>query len=322
MPKDTTDNHLHQEGHNHTHDHSDHHHHHHGPHHHHHDEKNIKVAFFLNLTFTIIEIFGGLFTNSIAILSDAIHDLGDTIAIGTSFFLEKKSYKRRDKFYSYGYRRLSPFAAFLNLIILFSGSIIIIIEAVPRIMNPEEINSSGMIWFAILGIIFNGFAVLKLLSSSKSSTNSRAIFLHLIEDVLGWVAVLIGSIVIEFTGLVIIDPILSIVIAIYILFNAVRNLRFLIPIFLQGVPRNIDQNKIVSELQKIENVNEVHDLHVWTLDGEYNIASVHIVINDETKSETIINLKDKVGTVLTKNKLQHYTIEFEFESENCKYGDC
>jgi cobalt-zinc-cadmium efflux system protein len=296
-------------------------------HHHHHDhsykdsEGSIKIAFFLNLSFTIIEIIGGLYTNSIAILSDAIHDLGDTVAIGSAWIFEKISYKERDRKFSYGYRRFSPFAALINLVILFAGSIFIISEAIPRLLNPENIDSSGMIIFAILGVVFNGIAVLKLMGN-KNSANMRTVMLHLMEDVLGWIAVLIGAIVIHFSGWLILDPILSLGIAAYILINAIKNFKNILPIFLQAVPKDTDQNEIELELKNIEGVKEIHDLHSWSLDGEYNIVTVHLVIPDNISIDEIIRIKDDARKILTKEGQEHYTIEIEFESEICKFIDC
>lgn len=296
-------------------------------HHHHHDhsykdsEGSIKIAFFLNLSFTIIEIIGGLYTNSIAILSDAIHDLGDTVAIGSAWYFEKISYKERDRKFSYGYRRFSPFAALINLVILFAGSIFIISEAIPRLISPQEVDSSGMIIFAILGVIFNGLAVFKLMGN-KNSANMRTVMLHLMEDVLGWLAVLIGAFVIHYTGWLILDPILSLGIAAYIMINAIRNFKHILPIFLQAVPSGTNQNEIENELRSIKGVKEIHDLHSWSLDGEYNIVTVHLVIADDTEINEIIRIKDEARKILTHEGQEHYTIEIEFESEICKFVDC
>ncbi len=298
-----------------------HHHHHHHDHSYHETEGSIKSAFFLNLTFTIIEIIGGIFTNSIAILSDAIHDLGDTIAIGSAWIFEKVSYKERDRKFSYGYRRFSPFAALINLIILLSGSLYIISQSIPRLLNPETVDSQGMIIFAILGVIFNGLAVLKLVGN-KNSANMQTVMLHLMEDVLGWIAVLVGAILIHYTGYLILDPILSLGIAFYILFNAIKNFKNILPIFLQAVPKNINQQEIEKELKEINGVTEIHDLHSWSLDGEYNIVTVHLVISDDTKVDEIIRIKDEAREILTHEGQEHYTIEIEFESEICKFTDC
>ncbi len=314
-------NHYHDHDHDKDHDHSHNHSHSHGHSHIHEAEGNIKVAFFLNLTFTIIEIIGGLLTNSIAILSDAIHDLGDTIAIGSAWAFEKISYKERDRKFSYGYRRFSPFAGLVNLIILLTGSIFIISETIPRLLHPEKVDSSGMLILAILGVGFNGLALFRL-KGNKESANIRTVFLHLVEDVLGWIAVLVGAIIIYFTGWTIIDPILSLGIAAYILYNAVMNFKNILPIFLQAVPKNTNQTEIEKELKNIKNVKEVHDLHTWSLDGEYNIVTVHLVVADDTSVDDIIKIKDEARHILTEEKQEHYTIEIEFESEMCKFVDC
>lgn len=310
-------NHNHKEDQNHhSHDHK----HYHGHHHHHHDG-NLKTAFFLNLFFTIIELIGGFFTNSVAILSDAIHDLGDTIAIGSSLVLEKYSYKGRDSKYSYGYRRFSPLAGLINTVILISGSIIMISESFPRLLNPEEVKSNEMIIFAILGVVFNGLAVLKL-KGEKNKANQRVILLHLMEDVLGWAAVLVGAIIIKFTGILILDPILSLSIALYILYNAFKNMFSISKIFLQATPNDVSIDDMTNRLKKVKNVNSVHDLHLWTLDGEYNIITVHLVIPDETTNEQILEIKENSRNIFKEFNQEHYTIEIEFESEKCAFQDC
>lgn len=198
------------------------HHHHHGHHHHHHHSTgNIKVAFFLNLGFAIIEIIGGLFTNSLAILSDALHDLGDSLSLGLAWYFQKYSEKERDQKYTYGYQRFSLLGAYINTIILIIGSIFIIQKSVTRILHPEEVEALGMILLAILGILVNAAAVLKL--QKGTSLNEKVVTLHLMEDILGWVVVLLGSILMYFIYLPIIDPILSLGISIYILYNAFKN---------------------------------------------------------------------------------------------------
>ena len=251
-----------------------HNHHHHG---HHHTTKNIKTAFFLNLVFTIIEIIGGFYTNSLAIMSDAVHDLGDSLSLGMSWYFQKLSNKQATKKYSYGYGRFSLLGAIINSIVLIVGSFFIISEAIPRIINPEEANATGMMWLAILGIIVNGAAVLKL--KKGSSINERVVSLHLLEDVLGWVAVLIASIVMMYWDVPILDPILSLAIAGYVLFNVYRNIKDAFKIILQGVPNEISSDKIKEQiLLNIDEVEDIHDCHIWTLDGEFHIATIHIIL--------------------------------------------
>jgi len=295
-------------------------------HHHHHTgssedgQSNIKWALYLNIAFTIIEIIGGIMTNSIAILSDAIHDLGDTIAIGSSLALEKYSYKERDQKFSYGYRRFSPLAGLINTIILITGSIIIIYESVPRFFNPQIVDFDGMFYLAILGVAFNGFAVLRMRNSKGA--NQRVVMLHLLEDVLGWTAILIGSVIIKYTGLYIIDPILSLLVAFYILYGAIKNFWIISGIFLQRTPLGSSEEELVSGLAKINGVGQVHDLHLWTLDGEYNIVTVHLVVGDEISVDELVEIKSKARDIISQAGHKHYTIEIEFNCENCDFEDC
>ncbi|MBL3656715.1 cation diffusion facilitator family transporter [Fulvivirga sediminis] len=297
------------------HDHS----HHHG-HHHHHGSGNIKVAFFLNLAFTIIEIIGGIFTNSIAILSDALHDLGDSLSLGLSWYFQNLSSKGRDKTFSYGYRRFSLLGAIINSIVLFSGSVFIIYEAIPRILNPEQPETKGMIGLAVVGIIINGAAVLRL--KKGSSINEEVISLHLLEDVLGWVAVLIGALIMHFVDAPVIDPLLSLGISAFILYNVFKNLKKSFTIILQGTPRHLEIDKIRTEIEALKDINEVHDCHLWTLDGEYNIFSAHLVVNSSKSIEELAEIKSKVRSLLSELHVNHATLEFETTQEPCALENC
>ena len=221
--------------HNHTHD------------HHHHAEKNIAVAFFLNFSFTIIELIGGLLTNSVAIMSDALHDFGDSISLGMAWYFEKLSKRSPNAKYSYGYKRFALLGALLNCIILLLGSTFVIYECVKRLFNPQEVVVEGMFFLAIAGVIINGFAVLR--TRKGKGVNERVVSLHLLEDVLGWIAVLIVSIVMFFVDLPILDPILSIGIAIFILYNVVRNLKTTLNVLLQGVPKEMNITHIKEEVE-------------------------------------------------------------------------
>lgn len=300
---------------NHHHDHEGHNHSH-GHHHIHPVTSNLKVAFFLNLTFTIIEFVGGIFTNSMAILADAIHDLGDTFAIGASLFLENYAQKGRSNTFSFGYKRFSPLSALINSIILLVGSIIIVYESVPRLLNPEPVASEGMLYLAILGVLMNGAAVLRL-KKGGNSINQRTVMLHLMEDALGWVAVLIGSGVMLLTNWVIIDPILSIGIALFILWNAVKNLRGVLRIFLQATPEDMDIENIRETLCSLDDVVDVHDTHLWTMDGQYHILSVHLVLDEDKRLNELADLRAKVQKQLADHRIDHITIQFEVVGEKC-----
>jgi len=297
------------------------HNHEHNNNHHHNDSiSNIKLAFVLNLSFAIFEIFGGLYTNSMAILSDAIHDFGDSFSLGLAYFLEKISKKGRDKKYSYGYKRFSLLGAIINALILLGGSIFIMVKSIPRLIRPEQVDSKGMFLFAVIGVAVNLIAVLRL--GGGKSLNEKVLSLHLLEDVFGWLAVLIISGVMIFVNLPILDPILSIIIAIFIINNVFKNLKYGMNIILQGIPLNVDIKGIEQEIKKIDNVENVHDLHVWTMDGQYNILTLHVVINKDVSLIFLEKLKNEIRKRIEQFNIQHITVEFEHKDMECEYKDC
>jgi cobalt-zinc-cadmium efflux system protein len=304
----------------HKHNHHDHFEDHHGPIHHHHTVKNLKIAFALNFTFTLIEVIGGFLTNSIAILSDALHDLGDTLAIGMSWYFQKLSNKSRNQKFSYGYKRLSLVSALISAIILLLGSVLIVYKAFPRILNPEIVHVKGMFLVAIIGVFVNGAAVLRL--KKGYSSNERVVMLHLLEDVLGWLAVLIGSVLMYFFDWPVVDPLLSIAIAVFIVWNAFKNIKEFVRIFLQGIPKNVNLDEISAGLIKIPNVESIHDVHVWSMDGDYNVFSAHLVIDDNLSVNKIIEIKKQARKVFHKFNISHETLEFEYKSEACNFEDC
>ena len=287
--------------------------------HHHHSSDNIKVAFFLNFAFTIFEIIGGLYVNSIAIISDAIHDLGDTISLGTSWYLEEKSHKKSNKKFSFGYKRFSLLGALINSIILIVGSLYVINEAVGRILEPEHTDAKGMIFFAVIGVLVNGYAAWKL--SGGKTMNEKVASWHLVEDVLGWVAVLVVAIILNFKDIHYLDPALSLLITIYILWNVIIRLKQTLFIFLQGVPEELDINEIESKILNIDFVNSIHHMHIWSLEGEHNVFTAHIKIDDNSNLNNFKKVKSDVKDILKEYKFEHYTVEIEFNDENCDLDD-
>ena len=223
-------------------------------------EKNILIAFLLNLSFSVFELFGGLSTGSIAILSDSVHDIGDAMSIGLSYILEKKSKKKPDNIYTYGYIRYSVIGSIITSTILLTGSIFVIYEAVKRLINPQEINYNGMIIISIIGVLVNTLAALA--TKEGDSLNQKSVNLHMLEDVLGWVVVLIGSILIKFTNIIYIDAILSIGVALFILRHAARNIKEVLDLFLEKTPKNIDIEELKHHLKEIKNIEliEFNDL--------------------------------------------------------------
>ena len=278
-------------------------------------EKNIFVAFFLNISFSIIELFGGLFTNSIAILSDAIHDFVDALSIGISYFLEKKSKKKPDNKYTYGYIRYSILGALITTVILITGSIFVIINALIRLFNPVTINYDGMLILSVFGIIFNLLAT--YMTKEGDSLNQKSVNLHMLEDAFGWIVVLIGSLLIKLFDIIYIDSLMSIFIAIYILFHALHNLSKVIDLFLIKVPKNINIDKIKNKLEEITDIIEIHHIHVWSIDGYNNYATLHVVSNQNEEK-----LKKIIKKELSKFNISHSTIEFEKEDEKCLEKNC
>lgn len=278
-------------------------------------KSNIKVAFFLNLGFTIIEIIGGLMINSVAILSDAVHDLGDSLSLGLAWFLGSYSEKKEDQNYTYGYRRYSLLSALINTTVLIIGSAVILFKAIPRLFNPQETSPVGMIGFAIFGIIVNGIAVLK--TKGGQSLNEKVVSWHLLEDVLGWIAVLIAGIIMYFRDVPILDPILSIAITIYILYNVIVYFRKTILLFLQAVPEDIDINEIIESFQKIEGVISSHHTHIWSLDSEHHVLSTHLVLDKSLSLDQVIEIKRQAREKIDYLKIEHITIEVDFEDDDC-----
>lgn len=277
---------------------------------------NIKVAFFLNVSFTIIEFIGGYLTNSIAITTDALHDLGDSFSLGLAWFLEKVSAKKRTNRFSYGYKRFSLLGAFANSIILLLGSIFILTKAIPRLLSPEESNAQGMLVLAIFGIVVNGFSAYR--TAKGKTMNEKVVSLHLMEDVLGWVAVLIVSIVMIFTEISILDPILSIAITLYILWGVLKNLKATSLLFLQATPKNLDTKRVEQEFEKSSFVLDAHDIHIWSLDGERHILSAHVVIGKDSSKTDIEEAKYKLKQKLKNIGIGHATLEIEFEDEKVR----
>lgn len=275
--------------------------------------KNIKLAFIINLVFSIGEFIGGFLINSVAIMSDAIHDFGDALALGLSWFLQKFSNKKPDHNFTFGYNRFSLLGALINATILIIGSVYIFTQAIPLLFEPEHSNAQGMIWFAIFGVLLNGFAAFRL--HKGKSVNEGVLSWHLLEDVLGWIAVLVVGIVLLFKDIHILDPILSIAIALFILVNVFRNLVKTMKILLGAVPDGIDIDEVKQKIEGIEEVISVQNLYVWSIDGEDNAMNLHLIVEEmNLKDSTIV--KQKVKEVTSKLDIKHSTIELESKKHN------
>ena len=278
-------------------------------------KKNILIAFLLNLFFSVFELVGGFLTGSVAILSDSLHDFGDALSIGLAVILEKKSTKKPDNTYTYGYIRYSVLAGVITTVVLLSGSLVVILSAIKRILNPTPIDYSGMIVFAVVGVVVNFVAA--FLTHSGHSLNEKAINLHMLEDVLGWAVVLVGAVVMKFTDISVIDPILSLAVAVFILINATKNLLAVLEIFTLKTPKDMNIDEIKASLCEIEGVKDAHHIHISALDAEQFIATLHIVTDGDFKE-----IKHKVKHTLEHFGINHTTVEIETEDEHCNDTVC
>lgn len=278
-------------------------------------EKNILIAFLLNFTFSIFELIGGIFTGSVAILSDSVHDIGDATSIGVSYFLEKKSKKQPDGEYTYGYARYSVLGSVITTLILLVGSVLVVVGAVNKIIFPTVIDYNGMIIFALVGVCVNFFAA--LFTRDGDSLNQKAVNLHMLEDVMGWLVVLVGAIVMRFTDFAILDPVMSIAVAVFIFINAFKNLKEALELFLEKSPHGIRVDEIQAHLQEIEGVTEVHHIHIWSMDGQNNYATMHVVTNHDGQE-----IKEKIKAELAEHGVAHATLELEREHEHCHEKNC
>ena len=278
-------------------------------------EKNILIAFILNLVFSVFEFIGGAVTGSVAIVSDAVHDIGDALSIGISYFLERKSKKQPDEIYTYGYMRYSVIGSLITTVILLFGSVAVIYNAVMRIFNPVEIDYSGMIIFAVIGVVVNFIAA--WFTKEGDSLNQKAVNLHMLEDVLGWTVVLIGAIIMKFTDISVIDPIMSICVAVFIFINAVKNLKRMGDLFLEKIPDDVNIEEIKEHVLKTEGVTGVHHIHIWSMDGYNNYATMHIVTDREPHE-----VKKEIRAELSEHHIYHVTLELEKTDEDCHDEHC
>ena len=278
-------------------------------------ERNIFWAFLLNLLFSVFEFIGGAIIGSVAIISDALHDASDAASIGISYLLEKKSKQEPDENYTYGYTGYSVIGGLITTTILIFGSIVVVIKAIERIINPNEINYDGMIIFGIVGIVVNLIAA--FLTHQGDSLNQKAVNLHLLEDVLGWAVVLVGAIIMRFTNLSIIDPIMSIAVAVYISVSAVKMLKTVLDIFLQKTPDGFSVKEIKGHILEIKGVIDVHHIHIWSMDGQIGCCTMHIVTDENSK-----NIKSAVREELKEHGISHATLELETSDEKCYDEKC
>lgn len=293
-----------------------------GHHHHHHEitlgdsnnaQRNMLIVFGLNLFFSISEfIFGALFKSQ-AILSDAVHDLGDALSIGLAYLFEKISNKSASNEYSYGYRRFSLLGALVTSIVLILGASLIIINTIPLLFNPQPVNHQGVFWVAIGAILINGFSV--WLMRRGHSANEKLLNIHLLEDLIGWLAVLAMSVVLEYTNWYILDPLLSIAIASWILYVTLPEFYRISKIFLQAVPSGIDINELKNRIQQLDNVNVLSHFHIWSTDGEQHMMTL-TVTTDQDSLHIREEIKINIRRIVLEHNISHITIEVLYDPQH------
>ncbi len=278
-------------------------------------DKNILIAFILNLFFSIFEFAGAILTGSVAILSDAFHDLGDALSIGLSYIFEKLSQKKPDERHTYGYVRYSVFGGVVTTLILLVGSLVVIYNAVRRITKPTDINFDFMIVIALVGIAVNLCAA--LITRKGKSINQKAVNIHMLEDVLGWAVVFVGAVVMRFTGFTLLDPLMSIGVAVFIFYKAFINLKAAFDTFLEKTPCGISVAKVEERILSIDGVVNVHHIHLWSLDGTEGYATMHIVTDGDNHT-----IKEEARQALLELGVIHATLEVEKRGENTCAKKC
>lgn len=279
--------------------------------HYHEAKKSILYGIILNSVFTIIELVGGILSNSLALIGDTIHDFSDSVALGISYYANQKAQSSPTKTMTFGYRRTTILAALINSIVLIALTLLIFYRAYLRILNPEPVDGKMVFVIAIFGIIANGMIALKMFRGKDKDLNIKSVFWHITEDFLGWIGVLIAGIIIYLTGIYIIDPIISILIGLIVIYSAWDIVKSSVNIILEGVPDGLNIGEIEEEITNIENVDGVHDVHVWSLGTNYNALSAHVVIKNMTVDQSHKILNEINSILKEKFNIKHTTIEFE-----------
>lgn len=271
--------------------------------------KNILVSFFLNFFFVIIEIVGGILTNSIAILSDSIHDFGDCLAIICAYFFEKKSKKPPNKNYPFGYGRYSVISALITSFILFVGGAIVVYSSINRIMHPKVVNGIGMLIIAVFGILLNGLATIK--TAKSNNINEKSISLHMLEDTLGWIVVFLGSLIVSIFNVYLIDPIMSILVTIYIVYRVLKNLKIVFEIFLEKTPKDFNYEDFEQKIFKIEGIKEISKMKVWAINDEIVVGQIVVIVENNSNFDEK-KVKQKLFELSKEFKLFDFNVQIDY----------
>lgn len=276
-------------------------------------ERKIGIAFILNVLFAVFELLGGLYTGSIAVLSDAVHDAGDAVSIGISYMLEKVSQKPSDEMYTYGYRRYSAVGALITTAFLLVGSVFVTGKAVGRLFHPAKIHFDGMVMVAVVGLCVNLLAA--FFTRDKNTINQKAVHLHMLEDVLGWAVVLAGAVVMRFTNLAVIDPLLSVTVSCFVFAAAIKTAREALCLLLEKAPDEADVNMVKRIAESVDGVTACHHVHIWQLDDQNICVTMHLVSN-------MADSKKRVKEKLAEHGIRHVTVETERVGELCTEYCC
>lgn len=281
-------------------------------------EKNVGFAAALNIIFTVIELIGGFLTNSLALIADALHDFADSFALIIAWYAEKKAKKPATSKMTFGYRRLSLLSAMFTIVVLVTGSLFVLTQAIPRLISPEPVNAEGMVLIAVIGVTINGLGFFRL--KKGISQSEKVLSWHLLEDILGWVVLLTGSIIMKFWNKPVIDPIMTIGFTVFVLWGVSKNAKEVLNLLLEGVPEYIDIDKIKKSILSVEGVKMVHDLHVWSLEGETDLLTTHVVVEDKYL-QTPDKMRQAIKSKLEEHHIEHSTLELESEGL-CSGKEC
>lgn len=304
-------------GHSHSHSHG----HSHGHHHHSSNKQALKLSFILIATYMIVEVVGGIITNSLALLSDAGHMLSDAAALGLSYFALKFGEKEATLSKTFGYKRFEILAAFINGLTLLVISIYIFVEAYRRIMAPPEVMSMGMLTVSVIGLLVNIAAAYILMKGDKEENlNVRSAFLHVLGDLLGSVGAIAAALMILFFEWNLADPIASVIVAVLIIISGIRVTKASFHILMEGAPENISVSKVKEALLGMPGVEDVHDLHVWAITSDFPALSCHVVIRPETEGKQLLTSIQK--KLHDEFHIEHTTIQIDFADQPCTGDHC
>lgn len=281
--------------------------------------KNLLLSILLNLLITIAQVVGGIISGSLALISDALHNFSDVLSLVFSLAAHKLSRRKASINNTFGYKRAELIAAFINAITLIVVALFIIYEASIRLFHPEPIQSTLVIWLAVLGIVVNGGSVLLLKKDSEHNLNMKSAYLHLLTDMMASVAVLVGGLLMKFYGWFWVDSIMTLLIAVYLIYVSYDLIKSSTKMLMLFTPDYIDIKELVREVHKIPGVNKLHHIHIWHLNDEELHLEAHLDCTDDIKMSEFNLLLEKIEIVLFEQfQINHINIQPEFNKEDPK----